>query len=454
MNQSGNSKKANFKTIDLLKFIILSSFGAIMFLMPVPYEEAFSTPLGIVIDLVKAALGVSLPYILMIIIIIGGIISLITYFAKPKFIMENDLLKSVFLTTPLYLSSRIASLIITVMVIFEVGPEILISGATGGTMIDLTATLVVIALSLSYILPFLTECGIMEFVGILTKPIVRFLFTLPGRSSIDLMASWLGASNAAVILTKGQYDSGFYTAREAAVIMTNFSVVSIPFCMIIANILDITYLFPAFYLAICLVGLVLALIMPRIAPLRHIPDTYNPKTGKQAKETVPEGYSIFQWAVQESCDRAKKFTIKDLTSSGNSVLFSMLFSLIPVVISWGTLSLILVEYTPIFKWLSYPLGYYLKVLGVEFAFEVAPATLVGFIDMFIPALLVASVTSVKTKFIIGVLSLIQIIYVTEVGVIIIQSDVPLNLKELFIIFLQRTIIAIPIIVVFANIFIK
>ncbi len=454
MNQKVGSKKATFETVDLLKFIILSLFGAIMFLMPVPYGEAFSTPLGIVIDWVKATLGLALPYILMGIIIVGGIISLITYFVRPKVIMENELLKSAFLTTPLYLSSRVASMIITVIVIFGIGPEILISGATGGTMVDLAATLVVIALSLSYILPFLTECGIMEFVGILTKPIVRFLFTLPGRSSIDLMASWLGASNAAVILTKGQYDSGFYTAREAAVIMTNFSVVSIPFCMIIANILDIGYLFPAFYLSICLVGLLLALIMPRIRPLKNLPDTYNPKTGKRAEETVPEEYSIFQWALQKSCDRAKEFTARDLTSSGNSVLFSMLFSLIPVVISWGTVSLILVEYTPIFQWLSYPLGYYLKILGVESAFEVAPAALVGFIDMFIPALLITGVASIKTKFIIGVLSLIQIIYVTEVGVIIIQSDVPLNLKDLFVIFLQRTIIALPFIVLFANIVIK
>ncbi|NLP47284.1 MAG: YjiH family protein, partial [Epulopiscium sp.] len=277
---------------------------------------------------------------------------------------------------------------------------------------------------------------------------------LPGRASIDLIASWLGASNAAVILTKRQYDAGFYSAREAAVIMTNFSVVSIPFCLIIANILGIGNLFPIFYLVICIVGFVLALIMPRIAPLRNIPDDFSPKTGKRVKEMVPEEYSIFGWAIEQSCDRAEKFKVQDLIKSGNSVLFSMLFSLIPVVITWGTISLILVEYTPIFQWLSYPMGYYLKILGVEYAFEAAPATLVGFVDMFIPALLITGIESVKTKFIIGILSLIQIIYVTEVGVIIIQSDVPLQLKDLFIIFLQRTIISLPIIVLLANILIK
>lgn len=42
--------------------------------------------------------------------------------------------------------------------------------------------------------------------------------------------------------------------------------------------------------------------------------------------------------------------------------------------------------------------------------------------MFIPALLITGIASVKTKFIIGILSLIQIIYLTEVGVIIMKSE--------------------------------
>lgn len=81
------------------------------------------------------------------------------------------------------------------------------------------------------------------------------------------------------------------------------------------------------------------------------------------------------------------------------------------------------------------------------------AALVGFTDMFIPALLITEVRSVKTKFIIGVLSLIQIIYLTEVGTIIIKSEILLNLWKLFLIFMERTLIAIPLIVLFAKLFI-
>ena len=68
----------------------------------------------------------------------------------------------------------------------------------------------------------------------------------------------------------------------------------------------------------------------------------------------------------------------------------------------------------------------------------------------------ATMTSGKTSFrrsgkSIGVLSLVQIIYLTEVGTIAIKSEVPLNFWRLLMIFLERTVLAIPRIVLFANI---
>lgn len=109
------------------------------------------------------------------------------------------------------------------------------------------------------------------------------------------------------------------------------------------------------------------------------------------------------------------------------LVMGMVFDLIPIVIAWGTIALVIATYTPVFNWISYPMGLYMKLFGVKEAFAAAPATLVGFTDMFIPALLLGGISSVKTKFIVGVLSLVQIIYLTEVGTIIIKSEIPLNL---------------------------
>ncbi len=66
--------------------------------------------------------------------------------------------------------------------------------------------------------------------------------------------------------------------------------------------------------------------------------------------------------------------------------------------------------------------------GVENAFEAAPAAIVGFIDMFIPALLAINIPSIATRWMIAVLSLVQIIFMTEVGVLAMQTDAGLNVK--------------------------
>ena len=90
------------------------------------------------------------------------------------------------------------------------------------------------------------------------------------------------------------------------------------------------------------------------------------------------------------------------------------------------------------------------MVGVEEAFAAAPATLAGIVDMFIPALLAASIESVKTRFVIGVLSLIQIIYLTEVGAVIMQSKIDVSMFRLVVIFLERTVISLPLIVLVSN----
>jgi len=438
---------------NLLKFILGSAFGVFMFMIPIPQGEAFTTPLDYLKGFVAGIFGGSLPYILLAIMILSAVLSTYDYFCKPDWIRKNHYLKKGFSTTPFYLVSKILGAVVCCMVVLGFGPEFITSIDTGATMVDLCGTLLCIVISFSFILPFLTDCGVMEFLGVIARPVVRPLFGVPGRASVDLIASWFGASNAAVILTREQYMKGFYTKREAGYIMTNFSLVSIPFCLLIADTVGIANLFPAFYLSICMVGVVLAVILRRVPPLSTLPDTYQEQAGKQISEDVPEDTKVFKYAVEAGCNRAAGFTAKNVVSGGMEVVMGMFFDLIPVVISWGTVALIIATYTPVFDWVSYPMGLYLDLLGVEEAFAVAPATLIGFTDMFIPALLITGIESVKTKFVIAALSLVQIIYLTEVGAIAIKSEVPLNFWKLLVIFLERTIIAIPLLVLLANLFI-
>lgn len=445
-------KENHVNAKNLLKFILGSAFGIAMFLVPIPQGESFTTLLDYLKNFLKSLFGGSLPYILLVIVVGSAILTVYDYICKPDWIRKNHYLSKAFSTTPLYLVSKVIGAIVIAMVVLGKGPEFILSADTGASMVSLSGTLFCIVLGFSFILPFLTDCGIMEFLGVLLRPVVRPLFHVPGRASVDLMASWFGASNAAVILTREQYMKGFYTKREAGYIMTNFSLVSIPFCLLVADTVGIANLFPAFYLCICVVGIILAVIIARIPPIRTIPDNYQEQAGKQLHEEVPQEKGILNYALEISCKRAEGFNAKGVLASGMEVVMGMVFDLIPIVIAWGTIALVIATYTPVFNWISYPMGLYMKLFGVKEAFAAAPATLVGFTDMFIPALLLGSISAVKTKFIVGVLSLVQIIYLTEVGTIIIKSEIPLNLWKLFVIFMERTLIAIPLIVLFANLF--
>jgi len=288
---------------NLLKFLLGSALGIVMFLVPIPQGDSFTTLLDFVKSFLKDLFGPSLNYILVAIIVGSAVLTVYDYLCKPDWIRKNHYLSKAFCSTPLYLVSKILGAVFVVMVVFKIGPEYVTSIDTGATMVDLCATLFCIVLGFSFFLPFLTDCGIMEFLGVLLKPVVRPLFHVPGRASIDLIASWFGASNAAVILTREQYMKGFYTKREAGYIMTNFSIVSIPFCLLIANTVNISHLFPSFYLCICVVGVLLAVIIARIPPISLLPDTYQERTGKQLNEDVPQQTGLFHYALESRRSR-------------------------------------------------------------------------------------------------------------------------------------------------------
>lgn len=435
----------------IIKFIAGSGFGIFMFLCPLNgADEPFATGLSLMTDLVDNAVRDNVPWLLFLVVMISSIGSLVGKVFKPDFIMKNEIAKGVFDVSYPYMITRLVAMIITACVFMEMGPEVLRSEDVGAGMISLSQTLIAIAVVFSFILPFLTDCGIMEFCGIILKPLIRPLFHVPGRASIDLIASWLASSNTSVILTSGQYEKGFYSRREAASIMTNFSLVSIPFCMVVAETLGVSECFLLLYGAVTVIGIILAFIGVRIWPLGNIPDEYNGK--KTINEDVPENTSLMNWAFSEAIDRADKFTLANVFHGGIKMTIGILMDLIPIVIAWGSIGTLLVNETELFHLMSYPMGAYMAFLGIPCAYEIAPATLVGFIDMFIPALITSPDMPFVTRFTIAVLSLVQIIYLTEVGSIIVKSGVGLNLGKLFVIFIERTLIALPLIALTAKLF--
>jgi nucleoside recognition membrane protein YjiH len=429
----------------VLKFILPSFFGVLAFLTPVRSDGVITIPMAVMSNWLTDVLGTALPGIVVVIVSISALLSF-WYSTRPAPESEQSTrMQQIFAVSRGWLLLRVIGCVIAVMIFFQIGPEIIWSDKTGHVVLyDLATAIVTIFIFASFLLPLLTEYGLMELVGTLLSRIFQRAFRLPGRSCIDALASWMAAAPVGVLITSQQFERGNYSGREAAVIATNFSVVSLPFCVIVAQFSGMAHWFLQFYLTVVFAGLVAALITPRIPPLSKIPDTYS-EAGRQLDESDLAGDGLWQsglLAAQKKAAAAPR--PQELLFNATHNLFDIWFGLMPPLVAIGTFGLVIAEFTPVFQILSYPLVPLLQLFGLPEAAAAAPALLVGITEMFLPAVLATSIESELTRFVVITVSITQLIYMTEVGVLILKTRIPLNFVNLIQIFLLRTAITLPI----------
>lgn len=436
---------------NVIKFVLCSAFGLGAFMLPLKVFEGL-TAVSALSNYLTHQFDIFLNFFIFIIILFATVFGICDRFLPPT--LSHPLLifiRKSFSTSNMFLLTRIISLVIILAITFQWNIEMITSKETSGNMLSLAKSLITIAIALSYVLPFLTNSGIMEFFGVLTENFIRPLFKVSGVASLDLATSWFGASNSEVILCREKYHKGYYSSRETAVIMCNFSLVSVSFVYIVCQAAHLEKYFSMIFIVACLISFILAIIMPRIPPLAALEDTYYHKK-VNFDNTPPKGINRFTWGLLQGSNRASKFQVKEVIGDGTKVMTSIWIGLVPTVIAWGTIGLIIVYYTDIFEYLSYPIGIVFQFLSIEKPFLAASTLLIGYVDMFIPALVITDVASIQTRFIVVMMSLVQMIYLTEVGAIILQSNIGIDFKTLTLIFLERTILAFPIIYLLAILF--
>lgn len=409
--------------------------------------------MGFMADGLKALLDGALPAIAVIVLVLSVLATTWIKLTHPSW-AEKGVMRDMFHVGPVWFGMRILGAAFALMTFFQFGPEFVTASFTGGVMLnDLAPVLLTFFFFAALLLPFLVEFGFMEFIGSLVRKPFRVIFNLPGRSAIDATASWMGSGTVGVLITTQQYEKGFYNRREASVIATNFSIVSIAFSLLITSFVDLNHMFIQFYFTVVVAGLIAAVIVPRLPPLSRKPDTYYEPVGCQLAEKRTEEMGLLRYSLTQAVRRAERAPgPRELARNALFNVADIFLALLPLVFAIGTVALILAEFTPLFTWLSYPMVPVLELLRIPEAQAAAPATLVGFADMFLPAVLATNIESELTRFVIACLSLTQLIYMSEIGALLLKSKIPLKLWELVAIFLLRTAITLPIIAFMAHTF--
>ena len=447
-----NTKKERYSSVDYLRFIAPSVIGILLLMFPFRHNGETTIAVALFAGWFTGALENVLPTIIFILITFTAIVTPVYKIFKPDIIGKNEFLKGIFDVSIFWIMVRFIGFIIVGLVYFEIGPEWIWSEDTGGLILhDLILGLFSIFLFAGFLLPYLTDFGLLEFVGVLLTPVMRPLFGLPGRSSIDCVASWIGDGTIGVSLTNRQYKEGYYTSKEASIIATTFSAVSITFSLVVLKQVDLVRLFAPYYLTIVLTGVIAAIIIPKLPPLSKKKETYYHGAKSDLGEDIPKGYTNVEWGLKLAIDRANEsLNIGNLMKDGAKSVLDLWLGVLPVIMAFGTVALIIAEHTPIFEWLGMPFIPILKLLRVPYAVEASKTVMVGFADMFLPSVIGASIPNEMTRFVVATLSVTQLVYLSEAGAVILGSKIDISLKDLFIIFIERTLITLPIIAFVAH----
>lgn len=305
----------------------------------------------------------------------------------------------------------------------------------------------------SLFLPFLVDYGLVDFIGVFVRLIMRPVFKLPGRAAIIMVTAFLGNFSAGHIAVNEQYKTGRMTEREAVCIDTSLSTVSVGFLMalatntglIAANLWN-TYFWTAF-----LITLLVALVGMRLPPLRNLPDTFYEGATPNPEKIIKTG--MVKAAFTEALD-----ICEGQANPGKRIVVIMkeTLNVLGTVSAgtsfFGTFGVVLYVFTPIIGWLGKIFWPFFRVFGFTGAeLDVAcTGAMISLVEVTVPALLVAAGTwSLRLRFMLAVLPVSSIIFLASFVPCCMGTEVPVKFWHLMVIWLERMILSIIITGIFA-----
>ncbi len=422
----------------IFRFIFFSLLGLFIMFVDVKIGDTSTIIIQHIINLIKATFGPVIPYYALVMVLMGGIIPLVTgVWKKSKFDFGFTVIK-------------VIGGVIGIMAVFEVGPAVLLDP----NMIPFLYNLIVIPIALMIpvtliSLVLILNYGVLEFLSIFLQPVMRKIWKTPGESALDAMISFTGGYAIAVLVTNNLYKKGVYTAKESVIIATGFSTVSVTFLVVIANTLNLMEYWTAYFFSCFAITFLVTAITARIYPISKVPNDYYEN---KHVEHIDFSGNIFTRAFNAGVEAARKSKSlgKNIIDYYKGDAIKMSAAVTASILTIGLAGLLLSEYTPIFDmvaYIFYPFTYLLKMPEPMLA---AKAAGVEIAEMFIPALLVVK-SDIITKFVTGVVSVSAILFFSASIPCLLSTDIPVKLKDIIIIWIERTILSLVFAVIVANI---
>lgn len=344
--------------------------------------------------------------------------------------------------------------VLVIAIVFGIGPAPLQDPEVGGKVLPLAANVMITIALAGWGVVLILKSGIVEFVSILVEPVMRPIFHLPGEAAVNCLSSFVSSASVGVYFTEQYYKAKKYTEREAISLLMNFSVISVGYMGVLVSTAGIEEYFGQVLISDFILVLVMAAICVRIPPMSRRKQNYidgSIQTDQQRKIEKLGAKKRFELAVEAGLNKASEFNTKAVIDSlFNALQFSQ--KIVGIMITCVVIVLTLVNYTDLFIWLGKPFVPLLQLLGIQDAVAVAPSIVLGFVEVSLPSISIAGAgVAVSSAFFVVLMSILQVIFMTEAGNAMLSSELPITFKDLVITFIMRTLIAMPLVAIVVHI---
>ncbi len=430
--QEAQPIKSASSPTNIFKFFGYSSIGIFMFFVPISLNGKSSIMLDHIVTGISNISAQMVTIYALLILLAGALYPFIN-----KSWNKN-------ITNLIFSILKLLGLVFGSMIVFNIGPAWLFDPDMGPFLMEKLIKPVSLLVPVGAVfLALLVSYGLLEFVGVFMQPIMRPIFKTPGRSAIDAVASFVGSYSIGLLVTNRIFNEGKYTIREAAIIATGFSTVSVTFMVVIANTLDLMHVWNLFFWISLVVTFVVTAITVRIWPLSKMSDEYLNEEG-QPEQIITKNRLKHAWKEAMHTANSTPGLLKNVSLNLKDGLL-MTMSILPNIMSVGLLGLVLATYTPLFDWLGYI--FYPLTWGLQLPEPLitAKAAAISISEIFLPALLVVEAQLI-TKFIVAVLSVSSILFFSAIIPCILATDIPISVPKLVIIWFERVVLTLLIIV--------
>ena len=412
----------------VIKFLACSLIGIFLFFVPISLNGKSTIPLDHIVNFV-----LKIPYFREVYGTLVIIIGVFLPFYKKTWNKNT--------TSMVFSILKILALPFLFMVLLNKGPEFLMKKDVipfiwNKIVIPVTTIVPVGSIFLSLIISY----GLMEFVGVFMRPVMKPIWKTPGRSAIDAVASFVGSYSLALLITNRVYKEGKYTTKEAVIIATGFSTVSATFMVIVAKTLDLMDSWNLYFWLTVIVTFLVTAITARIYPIRNKSDAYfENQEGDIEKDIPKDKFKVAFNEGMEVCANSGTILENVIINLKDGVMLA--FNIGPSLMAVGTLGIVLANHTPIFDWIGYLVYPFTLISGFEEPLLTAKALALGIAEMFLPAVLVTKL-SFEVKMLVAITCVSEVLFFSASIPCMMATDIPISFKDYLIIWFERVVLSI------------